>query len=83
MFFTLLYFVGPAKTDSTVCSFALQGCILVEMHNGQPIFDGKDEAEQLIKMSCVLGAPPQKLVEQSPKRKSFFQVLSLVKYCVP
>lgn len=49
------------------------GCVLVEMHTGQPIFDGKDEGEQLIKMACILGAQPQKMVEQSPKRRNFFQ----------
>ena len=44
------------------------------MHTGQPVFDGKDEAEQLIKMSSILGPPPQRSVEQSPKKKNFFQV---------
>lgn len=49
------------------------GAILVEMHTGQPIFDGKDEPDQLIKMACILGAPPQRMIEQSPKRRNFFQ----------
>jgi serine/threonine protein kinase len=50
-----------------------KGAILVEMHTGVPIFDGKDEQEQLIKMAAVLNSMPQRLIEQSPKRKSFFQ----------
>eukprot|EP01006_Ploeotia_vitrea_P031591 TRINITY_DN63919_c0_g1_i1.p1 TRINITY_DN63919_c0_g1~~TRINITY_DN63919_c0_g1_i1.p1 ORF type:complete len:756 (-),score=57.06 TRINITY_DN63919_c0_g1_i1:831-3098(-) len=48
-------------------------CILVEMHTGMPLFDGKDEAEQLCKMAAVCGCPPQKMIEQSGKKKNFFQ----------
>eukprot|EP00906_Rhabdomonas_costata_P036151 RCo050739 len=49
------------------------GAMLVEMHTGQPVFDGKNEAEQLIKMACVLGPAPQRLIEQSPKKRNFYQ----------
>eukprot|EP00998_Keelungia_sp_KM082_P003304 NODE_140_length_2523_cov_135.426544_g136_i0.p1 GENE.NODE_140_length_2523_cov_135.426544_g136_i0~~NODE_140_length_2523_cov_135.426544_g136_i0.p1 ORF type:complete len:772 (+),score=132.91 NODE_140_length_2523_cov_135.426544_g136_i0:109-2424(+) len=47
-------------------------CILVEMHTGQPLFDGKDEPEQLLKQVAVLGSIPQRHVENSPKKKQFF-----------
>eukprot|EP01006_Ploeotia_vitrea_P041742 TRINITY_DN66571_c11_g2_i1.p1 TRINITY_DN66571_c11_g2~~TRINITY_DN66571_c11_g2_i1.p1 ORF type:complete len:574 (-),score=121.07 TRINITY_DN66571_c11_g2_i1:495-2216(-) len=47
-------------------------CILAEMHTGQPLFDGRDEAEQMCKMAAVLNIPPQKLIETAPKKKNFF-----------
>lgn len=47
-------------------------CILVEMHTGHPLFDGKDEFEQLLKMGAVLQPPPSRMVEASPKRTKFF-----------
>ena len=38
------------------------GCILVEMHTGQPLFNGKNEAEQMWKISDVLGLPPDHMI---------------------
>jgi dual specificity tyrosine-phosphorylation-regulated kinase 1 len=29
------------------------GCILVEMHTGQPLFNGRSEAEQMLKICEV------------------------------
>ncbi|KAJ9463398.1 Serine/threonine-protein kinase minibrain [Diplonema papillatum] len=53
------------------------GCILVEMHTGFPVFDGKDEADQLLKMHGALGALPPSLVAMgSPKKKQLFFVES-------
>eukprot|EP00286_Rhodomonas_abbreviata_P020318 CAMPEP_0181304728 /NCGR_PEP_ID=MMETSP1101-20121128/9317_1 /TAXON_ID=46948 /ORGANISM="Rhodomonas abbreviata, Strain Caron Lab Isolate" /LENGTH=579 /DNA_ID=CAMNT_0023410529 /DNA_START=616 /DNA_END=2355 /DNA_ORIENTATION=+ len=38
------------------------GCILVEMHTGQPLFNGKNEAEQMRKIVEVLGMPPTHMI---------------------
>jgi len=38
------------------------GCILVEMHTGQPLFNGKNEAEQMRKIVEVLGMPPNHMI---------------------
>lgn len=34
------------------------GCMLVEMHSGVPLFDGRDEEEQIIRHVELLGIPP-------------------------
>ena len=34
------------------------GCIFVEMITGRPLFDGANEAEQVVKQVEVLGIPP-------------------------
>jgi len=38
------------------------GCILVEMHTGQPLFNGKNEGEQMRKIAEVLGMPPSHMI---------------------
>jgi serine/threonine protein kinase len=48
------------------------GCILVEMHTGLPLFDGKNELDQIHKIIQVLGMPPQSMIERSPKKDRFF-----------
>jgi dual specificity tyrosine-phosphorylation-regulated kinase 1 len=48
------------------------GCILVEMHTGEPIFSGQNEFDQMYKICQVLGLPPSHLIEASPKWKKFF-----------
>jgi len=46
------------------------GCILVEMHSGQPLFNGKNEAEQIRKICDVLGMPPPQMISHAgPKCK--------------
>ena len=32
------------------------GCILVEMHTGEPLFSGQDEGDQIVKIYELLGA---------------------------
>jgi dual specificity tyrosine-phosphorylation-regulated kinase 1 len=49
------------------------GCILVEMHTGLPLFDGKNERDQLFKIVQVLGMPPRWMIERSPKKDMFFK----------
>eukprot|EP00741_Cyanophora_paradoxa_P001721 tig00000498_g1669.t2 len=48
------------------------GCIMVEMHTGEPIFDGQDEFEQVHKISEVLGKPPRHMITATSKAKEFF-----------
>lgn len=40
------------------------GCILVEMHTGEPLFSGANEQDQLNKIIEVLGMPPKQLLDQ-------------------
>ena len=35
------------------------GCILVEMHTGEPIFNGKNEVDQMRKIIAMKGMPPR------------------------
>uniref|UniRef100_A0A914Z9Y8 dual-specificity kinase n=1 Tax=Panagrolaimus superbus TaxID=310955 RepID=A0A914Z9Y8_9BILA len=49
------------------------GCILVEMHTGEPLFPGNSEFDQMIKIVEVLGMPPRYILDQAPKTKKFFE----------
>lgn len=60
----------PYSTTIDMWSF---GCILVEMHTGLPLFDGKNERDQLWKIVQVLGMPPRWMIEKSPKKDMFFK----------
>jgi len=48
------------------------GCILAELYTGYPLFPGENEVEQLACMMEVLGLPPKKMVQDSTRRKLFF-----------
>lgn len=52
------------------------GCILVEMHTGEPLFSGSNELEQLLQIVEVLGLPPLWMLEKSPKLEHFFERIS-------
>ncbi|KAK2165089.1 hypothetical protein LSH36_55g08046 [Paralvinella palmiformis] len=52
------------------------GCILVEMHTGEPLFAGQNEFDQMMKIIEVLGMPPQQLLEQAQKAGKFFEKTS-------
>ncbi|CAF0999770.1 unnamed protein product [Adineta ricciae] len=51
------------------------GCILVEMHTGEPLFSGTNEYDQMMKIVEVLGVPPTHILEQGTKTKRFFERL--------
>ncbi|CAF0744255.1 unnamed protein product [Didymodactylos carnosus] len=51
------------------------GCILVEMHTGEPLFSGTNEFDQIMKIVEVLGMPPNNILEQGTKTKRFFDRL--------
>ena len=48
------------------------GCILVEMHTGEPLFNGHNEFDQMNKIVEVLGMPPLPMLEQGSKAKRYF-----------
>lgn len=50
------------------------GCILVEMHTGEPLFSGQNEFDQMYKIISVFGLPPIEMIEASPKNMVFFDV---------
>ncbi|XP_071957440.1 dual specificity tyrosine-phosphorylation-regulated kinase 1A-like isoform X2 [Antedon mediterranea] len=52
------------------------GCILVEMHTGEPLFSGSNENDQMNKIIEVLGMPPKKLLDNAPKARKYFDKLS-------
>jgi len=49
------------------------GCILVEMHTGEPLFSGQDEADQIAKIYEVLGPPPAHMVQAGTKGLKHFR----------
>ncbi|XP_054169019.1 serine/threonine-protein kinase minibrain-like [Oppia nitens] len=51
------------------------GCILVEMHTGEPLFSGANEVDQLNKIVEVLGMPPKHLCDQAHKARKYFDKL--------
>jgi len=48
------------------------GCIVAELLTGWPIFAGTDEVDLMLRIQEVLGAVPQDLALQSPKKSRFF-----------
>ena len=53
------------------------GCVLVEMHTGQPLFGGIDQADQMCRIVDVLGMPPLEMLDASPhkNRSQFFELI--------
>jgi len=51
----------PYGTQIDVWSF---GCVLFEMYTGQPLFNGKDPEDQLLKIVDLLGKPPESMRAQ-------------------
>jgi dual specificity tyrosine-phosphorylation-regulated kinase 1 len=42
------------------------GCVLVEMHTGEPLFGGVDQLDQLNRIINMMGMVPVEMVEASP-----------------
>ena len=42
------------------------GCVLVEMHTGEPLFGGVNQLDQLNRIISVMGMVPEEMVEKSP-----------------
>uniref|UniRef100_A0A7E4V626 dual-specificity kinase n=1 Tax=Panagrellus redivivus TaxID=6233 RepID=A0A7E4V626_PANRE len=49
------------------------GCILMEMHTGEPLFPGNSEFDQMMKIVEVLGIPPRNMLDAAPKTRKFFE----------
>lgn len=52
------------------------GCILYELHTGDPIFNGASEQDQLFKITEVLGMPPSWMLERGRKTANYFRQLT-------
>lgn len=50
------------------------GCILVEMHTGEPLFPGHTEFDQMMKIVEVLGIPPPHFLNAGSKTSKFFEL---------
>jgi len=48
------------------------GCILAELHSGQPIFPGHNEKEQLMYQMETLGVPPAAVIDAGKRSATFF-----------
>uniref|UniRef100_A0A1I7TMY1 Dual specificity tyrosine-phosphorylation-regulated kinase mbk-1 n=1 Tax=Caenorhabditis tropicalis TaxID=1561998 RepID=A0A1I7TMY1_9PELO len=48
------------------------GCILVEMHTGEPLFAGSSEVDQMMKIVEVLGMPPKEMLDIGTKTHKYF-----------
>lgn len=53
------------------------GCVLVEMHTGEPLFGGTDQHDQMRRLVEVLGLPPLSMLEKAPAaaRDTLFECL--------
>lgn len=48
------------------------GCILFELHTGDPLFNGNSEVDQMMKITEVLGIPPLQMLARGLKTKRYF-----------
>ncbi|KAI2800022.1 Dual specificity tyrosine-phosphorylation-regulated kinase 1A, partial [Blomia tropicalis] len=51
------------------------GCILVEMHTGEPLFTGSNETDQMNKIVEVLGMPPAHVLNSAHRTSKYFDTL--------
>ena len=58
---------------STMIDMWSLGCILVEMHTGEPLFSGQDEGDQIVKIYELLGAPPAAMIQSGTKGLKHFK----------
>ncbi|CAD8082677.1 unnamed protein product [Paramecium primaurelia] len=48
------------------------GCLIAEIHSGQPIFPGENEVEQFHLIMELIGEPSIEFVQKCPRKKHFF-----------
>jgi serine/threonine protein kinase len=55
------------------------GCVLVEMHTGEPLFGGSDQCDQMCRIVDILGMPPVKMIEGAPEenRNNYFEKVAI------
>lgn len=49
------------------------GCILYELHTGDPLFNGTSEQDQIYKITETLGLPPDLMLDAGRKTASYFR----------
>lgn len=49
------------------------GCILYELHTGDPIFNGNSEQDQVFKITETFGIPPSHMLERGRKTANYFR----------
>ncbi|KAI0989724.1 hypothetical protein GJ496_001696, partial [Pomphorhynchus laevis] len=59
------------------------GCILVEMHTGDPLFSGLNEQDQLYKIMLMMGKPPSDILDVGTKTKDFLERRSDGRWRIP
>jgi dual specificity tyrosine-phosphorylation-regulated kinase 1 len=59
-------------TYSTAIDMWSLGCILAEMHTGEPLFSGADDFDQMKKIVSCLGMIPTEMLERSNVKQRFF-----------
>merc|ERR1711871_471397 len=52
------------------------GCILVEIHIGKSLFNGRDEYDQMKEITNLRGMPPIDMIEKSTKSEQFFDLVT-------
>lgn len=68
-----ILFALASSSHSLLLVFSLAlGCILSELYTGYPLFPGENETEQLACMMEVLGPPPKRMIQESTRKKAFF-----------
>ena len=48
------------------------GCILYELHTGDPLFNGSSEIDQMMKVTEMLSIPSDKMLDKGSKTKRYF-----------
>lgn len=49
------------------------GCVVAEMHIGEPLFGGANQVDQMCRIVDILGLPPLDMIKKSPeKNRSLF-----------
>ncbi|KAH3763320.1 Serine/threonine-protein kinase minibrain [Pelomyxa schiedti] len=70
------FYRAPEVLLGVPCSYPIDmwslGCVLVELHTGVPLFCGRTETDQLLKIVEILGVPPFQMIEDASNLKSIF-----------
>ncbi|VDM65528.1 unnamed protein product [Strongylus vulgaris] len=57
------------------------GCILAELLTGYPLLPGEDENDQLALIIELLGMPPNKVLENAKRARTFISSKGYPRYC--
>ena len=58
---------------STAIDMWSLGCILIEMHSGEPLFSGQNESEQMYLFHQSRGTPPEEMLQEGRKTSQFYE----------